>query len=449
MTAPANILLVDDDAGVRQVVAYQLRAAGWTVEAVASGPAAQETLTRSPGCFQLVITDVRMPDMSGLELLRWSRENHPALEVILISAFGDLDVAVEAMRDGAADYLTKPVKRAELEARVQRCLERVVLVRENEALRRELGGGPLERIIGVSETTQGLKTLIRRIAPSDASVLITGESGTGKELVAKALHELSPRASRPFVTVNCGAIPSELLESELFGHERGAFTGAVRRQIGRFERASGGSLFLDEIGELRTDHQVKLLRVLQERILERVGGDRPIEVDVRVIAATHRNLSDAVAQGAFRDDLYYRLAVLPIRLSPLRDRPDDIEALTRHFVASEAQLSTGLIAALRAHAWPGNVRELKNVVERMLLLRAGRNLTEQDFVPDPIARAPSGRLEPGQLVLPEAPFSLPDLEREIVLKALEINGGNQSRTARYLGIPRHVLLYRLEKYRAT
>ena len=447
MTMEARILVVDDDAGVREVLGFQLRAVGYRVTVAEDGAAARSLIEASGEGFHLVVADVRMPGMDGIELLRWVKGNAPGTEVVLVSAFGEVEKAVEAMRVGALDYLVKPVKRGELEARIRHALERVALVRENQQLRRRLGNGPLDQLVGVSEPIQALKDLVRRVAPSNAAVLILGESGTGKELVARALHELSDRASGPFVTINCGAIPADLLESELFGHEKGSFTGAVRDQVGRFERANGGTLLLDEVAELRPDHQVKLLRVLQERLIERVGGRGTIPVDVRVVAATHRDLRSEVRGGRFRDDLYYRLAVVPIDVPPLRDRPGDVVVLSRHFLSGCAvSLTPDLEAKLAAWPWPGNVRELQNVIERMALLRSSDQLTVADFRPDSVGDLAPVRLTPGHVRLPDEPFSLPELTREIVLKAIERFDGNQSGTARYLGIPRHVLLYRLDKY---
>ena len=447
MNPLARILVVDDDPGVREILGFQLRAAGYDVTLAEDGLVARSCLEEPYPGFHLVLADVRMPGMDGIELLRWVKENVPQTEVVLVSAFGEVEKAVEAMRAGALDYLVKPVKRRELEARIGHALERVALVRENQQLKRRLGDGPLDRLAGVSAPIQRLKDLVRRIAPSNAAVLILGESGTGKELVARALHELSDRASGPFVTINCGAIPADLLESELFGHEKGSFTGAVRDQVGRIERASGGTLFLDEVAELRPEHQVKLLRVLQEHIIERVGGRSTIPVDVRVVAATHRDLRAEVRSGTFRDDLYYRLAVVPIEIPPLRDRPGDVVVLSRRFLGGgPVSLSPELEARLAAWPWPGNVRELQNVIERMVLLRTSDELTVLDFHPDAVGDVAPVRLMPGHLRLPDEPFSLPELTREIVLKALERFDGNQSRTARYLGIPRHVLLYKLEKY---
>ena len=445
MCEPTRILFVDDEASVREVLTYQLEQAGLPACEASSAAQAQALIQAEPERFDLVVSDVRMPEMSGLELLAWIKAEHPAIEVILVSAFADVDVAVDAMRQGAADYLAKPVKRRELLARVHRCLAQVALRRENEALRRALRSDPLTRIVGVSQPIVALKSLIRRVASSDATVLVTGESGTGKELVARALHDLSGR-SGPFVSVNCGAIPAELLETELFGHERGAFTGATRRRIGRMEQATGGTLLLDEVGELRPDHQVKLLRVLQERVIERIGGNVATPIDVRVVAATHRDLAAEVREGRFRSDLYFRLAVLPIAVPPLRDRPEDIQVLARHFAGADVRLSSSLCEALEGYHWPGNVRELRNQLERMRLLSGEPTLTASDFRPDAIGPEVDGVLTPGRLRLPTEPFSLPELEREIVEKALWMQGGNRSAAARYLGIPRHVLIYRLEKY---
>jgi DNA-binding NtrC family response regulator len=447
-----HILLVDDDAAVREVVGFQLSEAGYRVTSAADGLQAQARVTADPDSIGMVLSDVRMPGLDGLGLLRWLKGHHPEIPVVLVSAFSDVDCVVQAMQDGAADYLTKPVRQSELVVRVQRCFEGRRVRDENERLRRDLSGGSLGRLLGSSGPMVALRRLIQRIAASEATILIQGQSGTGKELVARSLHELSDRAAKPFVSVNCGAIPSELLESELFGHERGAFTGASSRHVGRLERAAGGTLFLDEVAELPLAQQVKLLRVLQERRFERVGGTAELEADLRILAATHHDLRSEVEAGRFREDLYYRLAVLPIDLPSLRDRTGDMSVLSRHFARQyggpAVRVDDALIAALERHDWPGNVRELQNVMQRLVLLRQNDQLTARDFVPSGGPRSASSVVVPGQLSLPGQGFSLPALERELILKALAMHQGNQSATARYLQIPRHVLLYRLARYEA-
>jgi two-component system NtrC family response regulator len=435
-----RILLIDDDESIRKVIGYMLEDAKYA--AVDTAATAAEGLkafrAQRP---DLVLTDIKMPKMSGIELLGELKNIDPSVPVIILTAFGTVETAVEAMKRGAADYLTKPISRDELLLTIAKTLKMSRLERENESLRDSLNDRfRFASIIGLSPAMGAVFDALRKIAPTDATVLITGESGTGKELVAKALHYNSPRRAQRLVTVNCAAIPHELLESELFGHVRGAFTGAVRDKVGKFEQADGGSLFLDEIGSMPVTLQAKLLRALQEREIERVGDEKTIEVDVRVIAATNRSLPALIGQGQFREDLYYRLNVVPIRLPALRERTGDIPLLAKHFIArfaSEARVSRAALDALASYRWPGNVRELENFCERIVLMRSGSTIDEAHVQQHLAALA--GDAAPSTATLRE-------IERAAVLDALRSTGWNQSRAARRLGVPRHILLYRMKKY---
>jgi DNA-binding NtrC family response regulator len=460
----ARILLIDDDASLREVLAYTLREQGHEVETAADGSAGVALLEGAVP--DAVITDLKMPGIGGLEVLRRAHEIDPLLPVIVLTAFGSIEDAVAAMRDGAHDYITKPYNRDELRLTVEKALEKRRLVQENRTLRQRLGD---ERrhvpLVHASSAMERVVAAIRRIAPTDATVLVTGESGTGKELVAQSLHSLSDRWDRPFVAINCGAIPRDLMESELFGHERGAFTGAVREKPGKFRQAHGGTLLLDEVADLPADLQTKLLRVIETRLVDPVGGTRPVPVDVRVVAATNADLAVRVAEGRFRGDLYYRLNVIPIHLPPLRERREDIAALWEQFLerfsgGARLHTSSGLLRALMRREWPGNARELANLCQRLVLLRGSDQLTEDDLrtvegggPAEPASDGPEGdgtaggrpgTLYPGDL--PPDRLPLLDLERELILRALDKCAGNKSRVAIYLGLPRHVLTYRMEKY---
>ncbi|PNU19648.1 DNA-binding response regulator [Geothermobacter hydrogeniphilus] len=443
----SQILVVDDDDSLRRVIEFQLSQAGYRVATAEDGHRGLELFRKLQPT--LVISDVQMPGISGDDLLAAIRAEAPETMVIMVTAFGTVEKAVEAMRAGAHDYLTKPFSRDALLLCVERALTFRGLEKDNRRLREELRGQhALDSLIGVSESMQEVKRMISRVAASEASVLLLGESGTGKELVARAIHQGSGRAHEPFIPVNCAAIPSELLESELFGHLKGAFTGAVKDRQGKFIQADGGTIFLDEVGDLPLDLQPKLLRVLQEMEVEPVGGVAR-KIDVRVIAATNLDLQTAIAEGRFREDLYYRLAVIPIQLPALRRRPEDIALLARHFVAryaggQEVDIDPEVLDRFRAYRWPGNVRELENSIERMLVLRRGESLGVDDL-PPAILR-PDSPVSGNVLQLPEEGYPLEQLEKEAVMLALERCGGNQSRAARFLSIPRHVLLYRMEKF---
>ena len=444
-----TILLIDDDASLRRVTEYHLEQAGYRVLTAADGDAGLRCFREE--AVDLVLTDLQMPGSSGLKVLEQVRALQPEALVIVITAYGTIEQAVEAMKKGAHDFLTKPVSRDALLLAVAKAGTLLGLQEENRQLREQLGQQvEFRHLVGSSDAMRTVLEIVRRAAPSEATVLITGESGTGKELIAHAIHRASDRRHGPFVTVNCAAIPADLLESELFGHIRGAFTGAVADRVGKFERADGGTLFLDELGELPAALQPKLLRALQEHEIEPVGG-HPRRVDVRVVAATNRDIEAALAAGTFREDLYYRLAVITIDLPPLRQRRDDIPLLARHFLAkhggTELTVGDAAMALLAGYDWPGNVRELENAIQRMIVLRRGPRLEVEDL-PEKIRAATAAAAAPaaGIVTLPEDGYSLEALEREVVHQALVRNHWNQSRAAAFLRIPRHVLLYRMEKY---
>jgi two-component system NtrC family response regulator len=445
-----TILLIDDDQSLRRVTEFTLHEAGYRVITAADGAEGLRLFGRENPA--LVITDIQMPGLSGYEVLKKVKEQSPAALVIVITAYGTVEKAVEAMKLGAYDYLTKPFSRDELTLTVGKALAYEGLREENRKLREELTDkADFSRLVGMSESMREVFALVRKVAASEATVLIGGESGTGKELVARAIHSGSERQGGPFVAVNCAAIPRDLLESELFGHARGAFTGAIKERKGKFEQAEGGTLFLDEVGDLPLDLQPKLLRALQEREIEPVGG-APRRIDVRLVAATNRDLEAALADGSFREDLYYRLAVIPLHLPPLRERRDDIPLLVRHFLDKHGEktpivCSDATLAALADYDWPGNVRELENAVERMLILRRGESIELEDLPPKIRRPRPLGATPvAGVLNLPVEGYSLEDLEKEAVLEALRRNDWNQTRAAAFLRIPRHTLLYRMEKY---
>ncbi|MCA9518278.1 MAG: sigma-54-dependent Fis family transcriptional regulator [Myxococcales bacterium] len=461
--APPRVLVAEDDASMRRILEFNLVEEGFEVHLVERGDDAIALLSADEPRFDLVLSDVKMPGADGLAVLRAAKRAHPDVQVILVTAFGTVDHAIEAMAAGAADYITKPFQRAELKARARQALERGSLARENRELRQRAAADTEAPILSASPRMVEVLRVVDRVARAGVTVLLTGESGTGKELVARRIHRESGR-SGAFVPVNCAALPAALLENELFGHERGAFTGADRARVGRFEQAHRGTLMLDEVGELPLELQAKILRVLEERVVDRLGGRERVPVEVAVVAATNRDLAAAVREGAFREDLYHRLSVIPIRLPPLRERRDDIPLLIRHFLerlgAPQVSVAPALLAELERAPWPGNVRQLRNTIERMLLLRRSDVLDLGDLAPPgegaPSEAAPAssggaadaagGLLVPGGVVLPEEGFSLPELEKELVLKALARFDGNRSAAARYLGVPRHVLLYRLSKY---
>ena len=439
---PKTILVVDDDEMMRSFLSTILREEGYVVEEAGSGKQALENLHRSE--FDLVVTDLRMPDLSGVEVIREGRKVRPDARWIIVTAYGSIGSAVEAMQGGASDYLTKPFRDPDaLRHVVRRVLREAEAETRISLLSEEIGSRfpPIEMIF-LGEGMAEVHRMVREVAPTTATVLVTGQSGTGKELVARVIHALSPRKEKPFVAIHCSALAETLLESELFGHERGAFTGAAGTRKGRFELGDDGTIFLDEIGDISPVVQVKLLRVLQERCFERVGGTRSIAVDVRIVAATHRNLKAEVAAGRFREDLYYRLNVFPIELPPLSERRETIvplaEYFTGKFAAAFGKRITGFspdaTRALRQYAWPGNVRELQNVIERAVILASGE-IDLRHLKLDPAVETPV-----------EGEGTLRTNERETIRKVLADTAGNRTQAARILGISLRTLQYRIKEY---
>ena len=448
----SRILIVDDDAPQRRVLAGYLKKQRHVVFEAGAVPEALSRLTAED--IDIVLTDLKMPGESGHDLLLKIRTAFPETAVVLMTAFGTIEGAVQAMRAGAYDYLTKPIELDELDLLIARISERRRLISENRALREQLAEKfSFSGIVSVSRQMEEVLNTAGRVAKSKASILLRGESGTGKELLARAIHFSSPRRDRPFIAVNCAALNENLLESELFGHERGAFTGADRQRKGRFELADTGTLFLDEIGDLPAQTQVKLLRFLQEETFERVGGSDVLHVDVRIVAATNRDLEELIRSGGFREDLYYRLNVVTIEIPPLRSRRDDIAPSIEHFVARYAKEQKKQAFTFTSEAWsallrydyPGNVRELENIVQRAVILARSETITLADLPQVVKGMKPEEALRSG-----EAPSDLPGaiakLEKEYVLESLRMNGGNQSKAARDLGISERNLRYRLRKW---
>jgi DNA-binding NtrC family response regulator len=451
MTHRGRILIVDDEANARTALAELLRDEGFQVETAADGFKALPKLEDFGP--DLLLTDLKMPGLDGLELMRKAREGDPEIAAVVMTAYGAIDTAVAAMRQGAADYLTKPINVEELLIVMDRVLERQRLHRESGILRERLSERHrVHNIIGSCAIMQRVLETVLQVAPSRASVLITGESGTGKELVAAAIHEHSPRSAGPFVKLHCAALADSLLETELFGHERGAFTGAAGRRDGRFHQADGGTLFLDEIGDIPASTQIKLLRFLQEREFERVGGNQTIKVDVRIVAATNRDLAQLVREGKFREDLYYRLNVVSIEVPPLRARASDVPLLATHFLrkyATENGKSIGgftveALDRITHHDWPGNVRELENAIERAVVVCRSDEIRLDDLAP---AISTGGEKESPRDQMPAVPgATLADLEKYAILKTLEHTGGSTSRAAQMLGISPRKIQYRLRDY---
>jgi DNA-binding NtrC family response regulator len=446
-----RILVVDDDESLRRVMQMQLEEAGYEVLAASQ---AQDALALMEDTTpSLVITDLKMPGTSGLDLLRKLREAYPETTVIMITAFGTVSTAVEAMKAGAYDYITKPVDYEQLMLVVNRAMERGQLIAEVKTLRANLDEKyGFESIVGQSKALLRVLEMASRVARRDSTVLIAGETGTGKELLARAIHQNSTRKDHAFVTINCGAIPKDLLESELFGHTKGSFTGAVAPKRGKVEVADGGTLFLDEVGELPLELQVKLLRLIQNGEIEKVGATGATNVNARIIAATNRNLQALIDDGAFREDLYYRLAVVPLTLPPLRERIDDIPELVQHLFLKAKQkqnvpqlrLPSSLLPHFSGYGWPGNVRELENVIERLVVLSVSDEITLADL-PDFLQRERS-QADAIELNLPPGGISLERVERDLIVRSLEKFDWNQTQAARYLDISRRTLIYRMEKF---
>ncbi len=443
-----KILVADDDEGLRKIIEFNLEQEGYDVITASDGKEALKLYDEHDPA--LVITDIKMPELDGIELLEEIRRRDVEKLVVVITAFGAIDTAVEAMKLGAYDYITKPFNREELRLVVRKALELRRLRSRTRRLEAELVERfSFESIIGGSSRMAEVFEVVRRVAHSDATILIKGESGTGKELIARAIHYNSPRAKGDFVAVNCSAIPENLIESELFGHKKGAFTGAVSDEIGKFELSSGGTIFLDEVADLRFDLQAKLLRVLQEREIERVGDPRPIKVDLRVLAATNKDLGAMLSDGRFRDDLYHRINVVPITLPPLRERTDDVPLLVHHFKAkfgeADCRVETEALEALKSYGWPGNVRELENVLERSLLLRKQDDRLTVDDLPDDVRGRTT--MHPEALFhIPDEGINLEEVERQLLLYSLQKHDWNQTRAAKFLGITRQALIYRMDKY---
>jgi len=448
-----EIIIVEDNETMRLGMTVSLRREGHEVHAFADAPSALSFLRKNPPA--LVVTDLRMAPMDGLQLLEQVKINHPATEVLMVSAYGTVQDAVKAMQLGALDFLTKPFSNDELRIRVKKALEKVHNHREIELLRdrnaylQDELATEYESIVGNSAVMRDIFQMIDRVAQESSAVLIEGESGTGKELVARAIHKKSPRNLQPFIRVNCGALNDNLLESELFGHEKGAFTGAVRQKKGRFELADGGTLFLDEIGDVSPAMQVKLLRVLQEHELERVGGEKTIRIDVRIIAATNKDLQKLMLENAFREDLFYRLSVIPIKLPALRQRRDDIPLLARHFLnrlnlkrSRNCTLHEASMQLLQDYGWPGNIRELENLIERLAVISTS-DIIEPELVARFLSNADFSGNNPENLPLEDALFAF---EKRLVANAMKKSDGVKNRAARLLGIAPSALYYKLEKF---
>lgn len=446
-----SILVIDDDDSLRRILEYNITDEGYKLFSANNGKKGLEIFKNEQ--IDLVITDLKMPEMSGTDLMRQIRALSPRALIVVITAFGTVDSAVESMKLGAFDYITKPFNREELKIIIKKALEIGELMIENRHLKEMVDEKySFENMIGASKNMEDIFKVATQVAKTDATILILGESGTGKELLAKGVHIKSTRSDQCFITVNCGALPENLIESELFGHKKGAFTGALSDKKGKFEMADGGTIFLDEIGELKPELQVRLLRVLQNGVIDKVGETNQKNVDVRVVAATNRDLEEEVENGNFREDLYYRLCVVPIKLPPLRERRDDIPLLAEHFLKKycskmnmkKLKIDKNALNIMIKNDWPGNIRELENLVERTIILNQTGVITESDL--------PSKFTSPSQKsnnILRELPgegIKLDNLEKEIIESAYEKCEKNQSKTARYLGITRNTLLYRMEKF---
>ncbi len=452
-----RILVVDDEESIREFLQIMLKKEGYEISLAEDGQMAIETLQKKT--FDMVISDLQMPHVTGMELLKHVKDNYPDLVFMMITAFGTTENAVEAMKMGAYDYLTKPFKLDEVRLVVQNALRAQNLEVENKVLKKELGKEySFQNIVGNSEKMHRIFDLIKRVSTTPTNVLITGESGTGKEVVAKAIHYNGPLKDRPFLTINCGAIPESLMESEMFGHKKGSFTGAVVDKMGLFEAADGGTLFLDEVGELPLTIQVKLLRAIQERIIRRVGGVEDIKVDVRIIAATNRNLEEMVKSGAFRQDLFYRLNVIQIQTPALRDRREDIPLLATFFLKKYTEklqkpvsaISQEAMDALKKYEYPGNVRELENIIERTVALEGGATILPESL--PPFVSTSSGRKLASSSEIEVGPEGLDidkvigQIEKEIIIKAIHQAGGVKKKAAKLLHISFRSMRYRADKY---
>ncbi|MFO7984662.1 MAG: sigma-54 dependent transcriptional regulator [Desulfatiglandaceae bacterium] len=449
----AAILIVDDDPGHLATLKTIVKSWGYEVHGAEDGTGAVDTAMKRP--YDVILMDVRMAVMSGIEALTRIHEYNPAIPILIMTAYSSVESAVEAMKAGAYDYLTKPLDFDDLKISLERALEHRRLKEENETLKQKLRSNViLKNIVGKSPAMKELVDMVALVAPSEATVLITGESGTGKELIARAIHANSLRSKAPLVIVNCAALAETLLESELFGHEKGAFTGADRRREGRFVQADKGTIFLDEIGEMSPAMQANLLRVIQDRELQRVGSDSTVQVDVRIVAATNRNLKWEVTEGRFREDLYYRLNVVPLNVPPLRDRIDDIPLLAKHFLDLYAEkngkrvkgFSPMAMDRMLKYPWPGNVRELENAVERGVILVPGEYISEKELPLSLTETDPEDTDSEKTLSSYPTGVSLEDMEKQIISDTLKATEGNKSETARKLGINRRTLYKKIEKY---
>ncbi len=445
------LLIVEDDESLRLVMQLQLTRLGYETAMAADGEHALEYLAHT--CPALVITDLQLPGMSGMDFLKRVRTDFPAIPVIVVTAFGTIESAVRAMKAGACDYITKPLHLAEMQTLVECALSQRRTAYHSQQSRGQIDHDyEIDHIVGASTSLRHVLSIATRVAPTDATVLIFGETGTGKELMARAIHRLSARRNHAFVTVSCGSIPKELLESELFGHTKGSFTGAVANKRGKVEFADHGTLFLDEIGEMPLALQVRILRLLQEREIEKIGATTPAKVDVRIIAATHRNLEAMVQEGTFREDLYYRLLVVPLHLPPLRDRTSDLPGLVKHFTQKyaakyglgELHIASEVLDYFSNYRWPGNVRQLENTMERMVLLSPGPEI-DVDVLPEFLKQA-QGSAELLPLQLPDAGLDVEAVERQLIIRALQKCGGNQTRAAQFLNMSRRTFAYRLKKH---
>ena len=440
-----RILLADDDPALRRVLQFKLRKQGFEVTAVEDGAKALESLKESS--FDLLLSDMKMPGLTGIELLEQSKKVRPELEVILMTAYAEVSQAVQAVKLGAFDYLTKPFEDDQLFLAIEKAVKLKTLENENRILKDKLNiKDKFGSMVGVSQPYKAMIELVRKIAPTEATVLITGESGTGKEMIAREIHFQSNRKDKPFIPINCAAIPKELIESELFGHVKGAFTGAIKDKRGKFVLAEGGTILLDEIGELSIDLQAKLLRVIQERTIEPVGSEGTIEIDVRLLAATNIDLKEQILKGGFREDLFYRLNVIPLAIPPLRGRLDDISVLVKEFLNKyspdqKVTFSPELLKSLKTFHWTGNIRELENLIERMVILRSSDNLSSDDLPEDFTSQTATSEdnTEGNNL-------SFHETEKKMIVDALKKFSLNQSKASRYLKIPRHILVYRIKKY---